>query len=259
MLPLNDVTTLKRSGVLTMKTTTLLLKFISILPLIPLCVLANDSGQITDRPTIALVNRVVEIVERRSPDVEWRTAKIGDLLNSGDIIKTGPASFSLVRFYDNSHLRIRELSQVTIYADRDRENYHRNIHVTEGSVGFDVRKREADRFEFTTPTSVASIRGSTGSFISRMNEPDILLMVTGLAVLRNLLSGEEIEVRGGEIAFSYTDGSLEKRPLTQRDLDEYEDRVERERRQRTIEIRTIDEQGNPRTIRIIFEEDVTKQ
>lgn len=218
----------------------------------------GNSGN--ERPTIALVNRVVEIVQRKSTELDWKEAKIGDLLNSGDVIRTGPASFSLVRFYDNSLLRIRELSEVTVYADRDRESYHRNIHVDEGSVSFDVRKKESDRFEFSTPTSVASIRGSTGVFIVTLNEPDVLLMVTGLAFLINQITGEEIEIAGGEIGFSYHDGRLEKREITNDDLEKYggvngEVDSSPERQRRTIEIDVIGEDGTLHTIVIELEEE----
>jgi hypothetical protein len=218
----------------------------------------QQAGTQNDRPTIALVNRVVQIVERRSPEIEWRAAKIGDLLNSGDVIKTGPASFSLVRFYDNSLLRIRELTEIIVYADRDRSAYHRNIQVDRGGVGFDVRKQEADRFEFSTPTSVASIRGSSGSFTIVPGESDVLLMSTGRALLRNLLSGEELDVIGGEIAFSHSDGSLDKRSVNQDDLDRFGDESTegaKERRKRILELRTKDEAGNPHKVIIEFEED----
>jgi len=223
---------------------------------------AEENERNDNRATIALVNRVVEIVERRTPEIDWQQAKIGDLLNSGDVVKTGENSFSLIRFYDNSLLRIRELSEVTVYADRDRENYHRNIEVEGGSVSFDVRKKESDRFEFSTPTSVASIRGSSGIFIARLNDMDILLMATGLATFLNQITGEEISVNGGEIAFSFPDGTLEKREITQDDWDEYGDpgdEIEEtpvERQQRTLEIRAIDEDGNPRTIIIEYEENI---
>ncbi len=226
---------------------------------------AGDNGNNDERPTIALVNRVVEIVERRSPAIDWQPANIGDLLNSGDVVKTGEGSFSLIRFYDNSLLRIRELSEVTVYAERDRENYHRDIEIDEGAVGFDISKKESDRFEFSTPTSVASIRGSTGILIVRPDSPDIFLLVTGLAHLLNLISGEDIEINSGEIVFSFPDGTMEKREITESDLEEYgnpDDELYEtpvERQQRTIEIRTIDEDGNARTIIIEYEEDKTDQ
>lgn len=213
---------------------------------------AADNNENTNqtRPTIALVNRVVEVVERRTNGVEWTNAKIGDLLTSGDIMKTGPKSFSLVRFYDNSLLRIQELSEVTIFSDRDKNHYHRHIEVGKGSIGFDVRKEERDRFEFSTVTSVASIRGSSGLFSIVPADGDVLLMTSGLAVMKNTYTGEEIAVRGGEIAFSRADGSLRKRDINQDDIQRYgvtlsKKDVHREGRQtRTIEIRVMDEHGN---------------
>ena len=213
---------------------------------------ATDSNEQTNqiRPTIALVNRVVEVVERRTNGVEWTNAKIGDLLTSGDVVKTGPQSFSLIRFYDNSLLRIQELSEVTIYSDRDKNHYHRHIEVGKGAIGFDVRKEERDRFEFSTATSVASIRGSSGLFSMLSAGGDVLLMTSGLAVMKNTQTGEEITVRGGEIAFSRADGSLRKRDINQNDIQQYglslgDTGIQRQGRQpRTIEIRVMDEQGN---------------
>lgn len=235
--------------------TTALLLFIFLL-LLSDRISAQDNETGNDRPTIALVNRVVEIVEHRTPEVDWKNANIGDLLNSGDVLRTGPASFSLVRFYDNSLLRIRELSEVTVYADRDRENYHRNINVDEGSVSFDIRKKETDRFEFSTPTSVASIRGSTGIFAVSPEGVDALMMITGYAVLLNLITGEEVELMGGWIGFSSEDGTLEIREITREDIDKYgELDLQKERQQRTIEIQFIDEDGTLQTVIIEFDED----
>jgi hypothetical protein len=237
---------------------------LAVMPFMPNRALSDDTQTNDDRPTVALVNRVVEIVERRAPAIDWRQAKIGDLLNSGDMIKTGPASFSLVRFYDNSLLRIRELSEVTVFADRDREAYHRNIQIERGTVSFDVRKQESDRFEFSTPTSVASIRGSSGILSVEPENPTVLLMVTGFAILRNLLSGEEVNVTGGQIAFSFPDGGIQIRDITEDDLDQYGDVTDEtgkdiERQRRTLEIRTTDEDGNPRRLIIEFEEDKKDQ
>jgi hypothetical protein len=230
--------------------------FIStLLLLFPLSSFSIDE-ETAGKPTIALINRVIEIVERSASEIEWEIAKIGDLLNSGDIIKTGASSFSLVRFYDNSLLRVRELSEIIVYADRDLEAYHRNIEVKRGAIGFDINKKEIDRFQFSTPSSVASIRGSTGSVIVLPNEFDILLMITGMATLRNLLTDQELEVIGGEIAFSSSDGTLEKRPFTPEDLKLYGDSEStRDRRRRKLEIRTRDDLGNLNTIIIEYEED----
>ena len=209
-------------------------------------------------PTIALINRVVEMVERRAPDIEWQSAKIGDLLHSGDLVKTGLSSFSLVRFYDNSLLRIRELSEVIIYANRDPEAYHRNIEIKRGIIGFEINKQEVDRFQFTTPSSVASIRGSTGTVAVLPNEFDVLLMLTGNAILRNIVTGRELEVTGGEIAFSYPDGTIEKREVTADEVNRYSDsQIDINRRRRRLEIRTRDDGGSSRRIIIEYEEDET--
>jgi hypothetical protein len=70
-------------------------------------------------------------------------------------------------------------------------------------------------------------------------------MVTGFAILRNLLSGEEVNVTGGQIAFSFPDGGIQIRDITEDDLDQYGDvtdetgkDIERQRRRSRSEPRT---------------------
>jgi hypothetical protein len=48
---------------------------LAVMPFMPNRALSDDTQTNDDRPTVALVNRVVEIVERRAPAIDWRQAK----------------------------------------------------------------------------------------------------------------------------------------------------------------------------------------
>ena len=62
-------------------------------------------------------------------------------------------------------LRLREQSELTLNGEGIRVAMIRAPHLTKGSVGFDVKKQnEGSAFRLTSPTSVASIRGTKGKW-----------------------------------------------------------------------------------------------
>jgi hypothetical protein len=117
----------------------------------------------TDTP-VALVKKIVIDVTYRKGDSDWTMAKTGLPLNDGDQVKTGPKSLALILFTDNSGLlRVRENAILNIYGKTDNKKLNKNTLLTKGTIGFEVNKQEDEEFKFTTPTAVASIRGTEGS------------------------------------------------------------------------------------------------
>jgi hypothetical protein len=120
---------------------------------------------LSDDTPVALVKKVVRDVNQRADkDSDWQLAAKGEPLYDGGEVKTGSNSLALVLFTDGSGLlRIRENSIANIYGTRTRQEFSNNTTIHKGSVGFDVNKqRENEEFTFTTPTMVASIRGTSG-------------------------------------------------------------------------------------------------
>lgn len=118
----------------------------------------------SDTP-IALIKKIIkEVTQREDESSDWELAETGERLFDGQEVKTGHKSMALILFTDGSGLlRVRENSIANIYGEQKGKTINKNTFVQEGSVGFDVKKQEEDEeFKFTTPTVVASIRGTAG-------------------------------------------------------------------------------------------------
>ena len=86
--------------------------------------------------------------------------KRGYVLQHGNKIETGARSFCAVKFIDDkSLLRIRENSTCTIEGEKEQNKIDKNIIVEIGSFFASLFKPRGS-FKVTTPTSVASVKGT---------------------------------------------------------------------------------------------------
>lgn len=146
-------------------------KFLLAIVFVPLMLAFNyerNNGDLENAAgsTVAYVKMIVKDVTYRktSEQNDWDLAKTGTLLNDGGEVKTGSKSLALVQFVDGSGLlRVRENSVLHIYGNKKEKAMDKNTIVDKGLIGFEVNKQAPDEdFKFTTPTVVASIRGTSG-------------------------------------------------------------------------------------------------
>jgi len=158
---------------------------------------------------IAIVMKIVKDVNFKKVDGNWNTTKIGQPLSTGDEIKTGAKSLALVKFTDNSILRVRENCSIKIYADKNDKQISKNTYIEKGGVNFEVTKQQQnEEFQFTTPTMVASIRGTKG-FLQVGDEGTILILEEGAIDYKSLV-GEQTKgnVTGGNSVIFYNTGQV---------------------------------------------------
>ena len=125
------------------------------------CLAGNPPG---DSP-VAIVKKIIKDVDyRKAGQSDWDVAKTGTFLYDKGEVKTGSNSLALVLFMDGSLLRVRENTMLTIYGNKDGNKMKTNTYIDKGKLAFDVKKQGEDEFKFTTPTAVASIRGTSGLF-----------------------------------------------------------------------------------------------
>jgi hypothetical protein len=173
------------------------------------------SAQTGGEKAIGLVSKVVLEVSRRAEEADWSPARRGDILDAGSSVRTGERSLAVVKLKDNSLLRIRERSVVIFDATTSQGGFQKGVEMQGGVVGFNVTKqRSGEEFRFVSPTSVASIRGTDGSF-TNADTSDIFIILSGLGRLMNRRSLESVDVPAGFIGFSYPDGRLSVRRLTE--------------------------------------------
>ena len=208
-----------------------------------------------ENPNVALVKKTVNDVQKKTPETSWEKAAIGTPLMGEDQVSTGKRSFALVKFTaDNSIVRVREQSLLTVKGEGPRNSLIKEVLLTKGGVGFNVTKqRQNQEFRLTSPTSVASIRGTKGKW-SRGEQADTLIVIEGLVNLRNRNSNREVDVGAGFIGISYDDGTVILRPASADELENALWTSSTDERTNEIKFDLKDKKGNTKRLKLQYKE-----
>jgi hypothetical protein len=203
---------------------------------------------------IAVLSKVVPEVTRLEAGRDWANARRGDLLSSGDRIKTGDRALAIIKFKDNSLVRVRERSELVVTGATAGSSFSKSVDVENGVVGFTISKQKADEeFRFTSPTSVASIRGTGGLFASA-DTTDTLTVIEGSVRLLNRISSQTVEVGAGFTGISFRNGSVAARPSTRNEKRAAQDALKTGDTQKQLKLRLRDNKGNTKDLIIDFKE-----
>jgi hypothetical protein len=201
--------------------------------------------------TIGLLSKIIADVSKMAVGKAWLPAKKGDTLSSGDRVKTGAKSVAIIKFLDNSLVRVRELSEVVVTGSLKGSEFSKSIDVRMGVIGFSVEKqRSGEEFRFTSPTSVASIRGTGGAFNSTAGG-DTLIILEGTVHFTNNPSNRSLDVAAGFTGISQPNGTLFSRQSTPRERLSAQNALSGDA-QKTLEFELRDRDGNPRNLRIEY-------
>ena len=182
----------------------LILIVASVLMLSPAWRIPQDKG---DFP--ATVIKVVKSVDKKGPTSGWQKALLADQLHSGYELRTEQGSFAMIKFPDETKIIVRQNSIVQVKAQvQGRQVLDRSIYMAKGNVAFDVKKQATEQFRFSSPISVASIRGTQGGYSCGADSVDQLIINEGLATLTNLLSHLSQDVGTGQIGITYGNGQV---------------------------------------------------
>lgn len=190
--------------------------FIGILAL-TFCLEIFSAGKKKAESPVAIVMKIANEVQYKKADVNaWTNAKIGQTLINGDEIKTGAKALALIKFTDNSQIRVRENSSLKVYADKKGKEISKNTYIEKGKVGFEISRQQNEEFRFTTPTMVASIRGTEG-YIQINPDGGSLLVVSHGSVYVIATQGlkQNGTVNGGNSASVSPNGEVQINAMTQ--------------------------------------------
>ena len=177
-------------------------------------------GTFTVDSPIGILKKVVNEVKYKPADKsDWVNAKAGQALSDRDELKTGDKSLAIILFSDGSgQLRVRENSSMQIYGQKNNKQLNKNTYLQNGSIGFDINKQENEEFKFTTPTAVASIRGTAGLLGSSLDSTYIVLE-HGVIELRSILpGGGNGTIKGGQSGSIDRLGKFISHPITPDEL-----------------------------------------
>lgn len=142
--------------------------------------------------------------------------KAGMFLNPGDVIVTEENSYASIVFQDDgSRVKLGENATLTLNAKRKKITLKKKLFLKAGRLWARVTKRRGTEFQVTTPTSVASVKGTR--FIIEEDEGG----VTWLWVLEDKVrfsNGKiEVEVNEGEKGKS-TEDSVNVGPIKEGEI-----------------------------------------
>lgn len=136
--------------------------------------------------TIAVVLKVKGKVSiARGTQATSITLKRGSRLEDGDKLKTDKNSYAAVRFVDDaSLLRIRANSTCTIKGKKEKNQIIKNVYLEVGTILAKVTQQRG-KFEISTPTSVASVKGTEWITEQRYNGGTFYYGLEGVTEITN--------------------------------------------------------------------------
>ena len=179
----------------------------------------GQKGQQDKKDISAYIVKVIKDVNVKGPTTGWQKAVPLGQLKSGYEVRTDKGSLAMILFADQSKLILREKSIVTIKGEvKGKEILSRSVHMDRGNMIFNVKKAETEQFRFSSPISVASIRGTEGGYQSGGNA-DFFTISEGLAEFTNSISGRSTHVGTGQTATADSSGKLDLRKANKKELD----------------------------------------
>jgi len=130
---------------------------VALLALAPLTpALAEEVAQ------LAVLIKTVGPVEHQAHGAEgWASARQGQVLASGDKLRTGPGGAAALLFVsDRSLLKLDAETEVALRGDRESGTVSTRLWMGAGDLWAKVTRGESPHFQVETPTSVASVKGS---------------------------------------------------------------------------------------------------
>jgi hypothetical protein len=180
----------------------------------------GQKGQQDKKDISAYIVKVIRDVNMKSPAQGWQKAIPLSTLKSGYEVKTDKGSLAMILFADQSKLILREKSIVTIKGEvKGKEILSRSVHMDRGNMIFDVKKAESEQFRFSSPISVASIRGTRGKYISG-GSVDSLTISKGLSDFTNSISGKKGAVGEGQTGVADSTGKFNIGKATEQALND---------------------------------------
>ncbi|MCB1191708.1 MAG: FecR domain-containing protein [Leptospiraceae bacterium] len=112
----------------------------------------------SDSAFVSFVKGKVYVSSASKGKAKWKQIKKGDVINSGDTIKTGNGSMATL-IYKESEFKIQPNSDLVIES-LYKKNTDGKVKVEKGSAWFKIKNLGGSKFFSNTPVSVAAVRGT---------------------------------------------------------------------------------------------------
>ena len=159
---------------------------------------------------IAVAAKVRGETELKVPGGDYApNLKRGKQINNKDWVRTKDDGYIALMFIDDKTLlKIRENSELEIKAVRSGAGLDKSIQMAFGKVKAEISPQLSGEFTISTPTSVASVKGTVLWIISTP-DGDQIIVTEGTVTVTNNESGETVTVTVGQTVTSNPDGTID--------------------------------------------------
>ena len=158
---------------------------------------------------IAVAAKVRGETELKVPGGDYApNLKRGKQINNKDWVRTKDDGYIALMFIDDKTLlKIRENSELEIKAVRSGAGLDKSIQMAFGKVKAEISPQLSGVFTIATPTSVASVKGTT-LYIVSTPDGDQIIVTDGTVEVTNNESGQTVTVTVGQTVTSNPDGTI---------------------------------------------------
>ena len=143
---------------------------------------------------------------------------IGMELYNNDLLVTGIDGFIMFAYLDDGSLiKVYKDSKVYVTGDLKNKIIDKKVIIDDGLLKFDVEKQKQNEFKVVTPTSVASVKGTT-FYIDINDQNDIFYGVDGTVEILNIESNEILTLSKRKKITSSDDGTILSEEIDKKDL-----------------------------------------
>ncbi len=172
-----------------------------------LCVLLAVSAFAVPAQNVAITYKVKGSVElTKSGAKQSVPLTAATHLSDGDKIKTGKDGYCFLIFVeDKTQIKVRENSELTISASRTDKGLDQQVNTNIGEIWSHVTKKGSN-FRISTPTSVASVKGTMWWTIVNEDGTTSIIGLDGVVSLHNNKNGNTEDVGVGQTGVSGPNG-----------------------------------------------------
>ena len=183
-----------------------------------LCILLSS---LFSQVGLAIVTKSVGDVEYKYYlDTDFNSSiKPGTQLFNNDLIRTGSDGFVKFSYLDDgTTIKVHKDTEIYIGGQINKQNISKRINMSNGILKLDVSKQNEDEFKIITPTSVASVKG-TSFILETSDEGDRFYGFEGVVEILNKESNQIVSLSKNLKVLSSPDGNINSEIITNNDTE----------------------------------------
>ncbi len=172
-------------------------------------------------------NQSIAVVTKSKGDVQYKKFSesdskillVGSELFNDDYIKTGIDGYVKFSYLDDgTTIKIHKNSELYVAGKSENKVINKRLNIGNGLIKMDVSKQKEEEFKIVTPTSVASVKGTSFILDSNLDFGDKFYGFEGIVEIVNKESNKIIRLSRNLKVVSQPDGQIISEIMTPSDI-----------------------------------------